>query len=54
MKRLIFEVEEGKTICVNCPFSLRDEIRTSCGDRGSHFNCSKYNLLTLKFIGEDE
>lgn len=54
MKRLIFEVEEGLTICVNCPFSLRDEIHTSCGDRGSIFNCGKYDISTLKFIGEHE
>lgn len=54
MKKVLkFEVEEGKTVCgyINCP------VYDSCMlTQDSIFDgpCKKYDLSTLKFIGEDE
>ena len=53
-KRLIFEVEEGNTIyCDKCPFWVVTEDEATCGDRNENFKCTKHDLSTLKFIGEE-
>lgn len=53
-KRLIFEVEEGNTTyCEKCPFWVVDEDEAACGDRNGTFDCTRYKLSTLKFIGEE-
>lgn len=52
-KRLIFEVEEGNTKCDKCPFRAISENDDMCGDRNETFDCCKYDLSTLKFIGEE-
>lgn len=54
-KRLIFEVEEGNTIyCDKCPFWVINEDEATCGDRNEIFNCTKYDLSTLKFKYEED
>lgn len=45
-KRLIFEVETGKTDCSKCPEDARCDMQL--------IDCCKYDLATLKFIGEEE
>lgn len=53
-KRLVFEVEEGPTIyCDKCPFWVIKEDEATCGDRNENFKCTKYDLSTLKLIGEE-
>lgn len=54
-KRLIFEVEEGETkSCSNCQMYYKDEDVAGCldADYWCRF-CNKYNMTTLKFIGEE-
>lgn len=57
-KRLIFEVEEGVCHCAKCPFGVVNVIynlpQYSCASSIDHLSCKKYDLATLKFIGEDE
>ena len=58
-KRLIFEVEEGVCHCDKCPFGVKigmiyNRIQYSCKDTTDHFYCNRYDLSTLKFIGEEE
>lgn len=61
-KKLIFEIEEGKTKdCENCKFG-----QCKYGGNGEEYwvclnvldeeglDCEKYDFSTLKFIGEDE
>lgn len=45
-KRLIFEVEEGKTDCRKCPEEVRCDKQL--------IDCGKYDLSTIKFIGEEQ
>lgn len=55
MKKILkFEVEEGNIECEKCPFRVwyRDEY--ICRDKKGYFDCKKYDLSTLKFIGDDE
>lgn len=54
-KRLIFEVEEGKTPgCDGCPFNTIYKERSACGILNiEDIDCDEYNLTTLKFIGEE-
>lgn len=49
-KRLIFEVEEGNTNCLDCP------IYQGCQRNESLDNipCDMYNLSTIKFIEINE
>lgn len=64
-KRLIFEVEEGETMeCNSCAFSelvecdydecYHNELHVCENGLKSIFDCDKYDLSTLKFIGEEE
>lgn len=48
-KRLIFEVEEGDTNCLTC------SLYQGCGRNDDLCNipCDKYDLSTLKFLGEE-
>lgn len=54
--RLIFEIEEGScSDCDKCPFGPRPEHQAygcSYAEEIS-LNCDKYDLSTLKFIGEE-
>lgn len=57
-KRLIFEVEEGVIHCDNCPFGvglgvIDGRVQYSCKDAETYFDCNKYDLSTLKLIGEE-
>ena len=45
-KKLIFEVEEGVTNCSLCPEEVRCDKQL--------IDCTKYDLSTLKFIGEED
>lgn len=43
-KKFIIEVEEGQTICPQCPFQATD-----CTEEiYDVLNCGKYNLATMK------
>lgn len=60
MKRILtLEVEEGGTLdCKECPFAVKrldetcGEYEYICNVEKNPFNCSKYDLTTLKIIGE--
>lgn len=45
-KRLIFEASEGETNCGQCPEEVRCDHQL--------IDCKKYDLATLKFIGEEQ
>lgn len=47
-KKLIFEVEEGNTWCIQCPFYIAG----NCENK--KIDCEKNDLSTLKFIGEED
>lgn len=47
MKKILkFEVEEGDTKCSQCPEEIRCDRQL--------IDCKKYDLSTLKFIGEED
>ena len=57
-KRLVFEVEEGDTTsCEECTLSVYDGdecVYRCCDLADCKLSCKKYNLSTLKFIGEEK
>lgn len=50
--QLIFEIEEGNTLCNECPFNMFNKEEVSCTELTKGLNCEKYNLATLKFKKE--
>lgn len=59
MTKLIFTVENGRTICNDCPFASGDSFGSFvCGkDENSNLynlDCKKYDLSTLLLINEEE
>lgn len=54
MKKTIrFEVEEGNTQCSYEGYPIYNSCEPPCDDIYG-IDCGKYNLLTLKFIGEND
>lgn len=49
-KKLVFEVEEGNTNCLSCAISSYCITKETL----DNIPCDKYDLSTLKYIGEDE
>lgn len=41
LKKIIIEVEEGQTRCLECPYSI-------CRD--AFIDCEKYNLSTMRIL----
>lgn len=46
---ILINVDEGTTICAECPFRTK----TRCYNRG-YFNCKEFNLATLRFAKQNK
>lgn len=60
MKRFVVEIEEGKTTCEDCPFSVRvwhehwEKYEYKCGVNNFNPDCFQYNMQTIKILEQEK